>query len=101
MKRLRPRYLALRIEAEQMPDSKELVDAIWGSILKLYGEYGASKVRLSLISHNTAEGFAVIKTVHTALEMVRTALVLTTKIQDKPIAIHVTKISGTIKSLKI
>jgi RNase P/RNase MRP subunit POP5 len=43
--------------------------------------------------------FAVVRTVHTAVDMVRTALASMTRIGNKPVAIHVLTVSGTIKSL--
>jgi RNase P/RNase MRP subunit POP5 len=43
--------------------------------------------------------FAVIRTMHTTVDMVRTALASMTKIGNKPVAIHVLTVSGTIKAL--
>ena len=91
--------MALEIDATESFGPKELMDAIWSSVLKLYGEYGASRTGLALIDCNAEEGFAVIRTVHTAVEMVRTALASITSIANKPAAVHVIRVSGTIKAL--
>jgi RNase P/RNase MRP subunit POP5 len=99
LKAVRRRYLALEIDAPESFGPKELMDAIWGSVLKLYGEYGASRTGLVLIDCNAEKGFAVIRTVHTAVEMVRTALASLTSIANKPAAVHVLRVSGTIKAL--
>ena len=96
---MRRRYLALEIDTEEMLSSHELIDAIWSAVSKLYGEYGASQAGLTLIDYDVEKRFAVIRTTHTTLDMVRTALASITKIGNKPGAIHVLRVSGTIKAL--
>jgi len=99
LKRVRRRYLALEIDAEEMLSSKDFMDAVWSAVLKLYGEYGASRAGLTLIDYDIEKRFAVIRTVHKAVDMIRTALASITKIQDKPAAIHILTVSGTIRAL--
>lgn len=72
---------------------------VWDVILKLYGEYGASRTGLALIDYDTEKKFAILRTAHTTLSMVRAALASITKIGDKPVAVHVLKVSGTIRAL--
>jgi len=96
---VRRRYLALEIDSDGLFDSREFLDAVWGAVLKLYGEYGASRTGLTLIDYDMEKRFAVIRTVHTAVDMVRTALASITRIGDKSVAVHVVRVSGTIKSL--
>ena len=99
MKKVRRRYLALEIDSGELFDSREFLDAVWSAVLKLYGEYGASRVGLALIDYDMEKRFAVIRTVHTAVDMVRTALASMTRIGNKPVAIHILTVSGTIRSL--
>lgn len=99
LKRVRRRYLALEIDSDEVFSSKEFMDAFWGAVLKLYGEYGASWIGLSLIDYDMEKRFAVIRTAHTTLGMVRTALASITRIGNKPAAIHISTVSGTIKAL--
>ena len=99
MKGIRRRYLALEIDSDGLLDSREFMDAVWGAVLKLYGEYGASRAGLALIDYDMEKRFAVIRTMHTTVDMVRTALASMTKIGNKPVAIHVLTVSGTIKAL--
>lgn len=99
LKRVKRRYLAIEIDADEAFSSKEFVDAVWAAILKLYGEYGGSMMGLTLIDYEEEKGFAVIRVMLTALEMVRTALASMTKIGDRPVAVHVLTVSGTIKAL--
>jgi RNase P/RNase MRP subunit POP5 len=93
------RYLALQIESESAMDSRELLDAIWQAITRLYGEYGASQTGLALINFNEENKTALIRVSLTMLQQVRASLVTITQIKNKQTAIHVTAISGTIKSL--
>jgi ribonuclease P/MRP protein subunit POP5 len=96
---MRRRYLALKIDSDETFSPRELMDVVWDAVLKLYGEYGASLSGLTLIGYDAEKGVAVIRTMHTTVEMVRAALASITKIRDKPAAIHVLTISGTIKAL--
>ena len=75
------------------------MDAAWTTFSKLYGEYGASQASLSLINYDGEKKLVIIRTVHTALEMVRTALASLTKIAGKPAAVHILAVSGTLKAL--
>jgi RNase P/RNase MRP subunit POP5 len=76
-----------------------LVDAVWNAVMKLYGEYGASKTGLMLIDYDVERRFGVLRVGHTALDMVRTALASITRIGDKPVVVRVLTVSGTIKAL--
>jgi RNase P/RNase MRP subunit POP5 len=96
---VRHRYLALQIDSDELFDSKEFMDAVWSAVLRLYGEYGASRTGLALIDYDMEKRFAVVRVAHTSLGMIRTALTSITKIGNKPAAIHVLTVSGTIKAL--
>jgi len=99
LKRMKRRYLALEIDCDGTFSAHEFMDAVWGAVLKLYGEYGASRTGLTLINYNLEKKFAVVRATHTAVDMVRTALASMTRIGNKPAAIHVVRVSGTIRSL--
>lgn len=99
LKRVKRRYLALAIDSDEMFGSKELMDALWSAISKLYGEYGASQTRLTLISHDVEKKFAVVRTAQTTVDMIRTASASITKIGNKAVAIRILKVSGTLKAL--
>jgi RNase P/RNase MRP subunit POP5 len=91
--------LALEIDAEEVISLEEFIGAVWNAISRLYGEYGASRAGLTLIDYDADKRFAVIRVAHRSLEMVRTALASIIKVGNKPVAIHVFTVSGTIKSL--
>jgi len=100
LKRVRRRYLALEIDSEAVFSSTDFMDAVYGAVLKLYGEYGASQTGLVLIGYEMEQCFAVLRVAHVAVEMVRAALATITRIGDKPVAVHVLAVSGTLKALR-
>jgi RNase P/RNase MRP subunit POP5 len=75
------------------------MDAVWASILKLFGEYGASLANLALIDYDMEKRVVVLRTSLTALNMVRAAITPITVVADKQAALHVLAVSGTIKAL--
>ena len=99
LKRVRRRYLALRFEPFGL-DSSEFMDVVWGAVLRLFGEVGASVVGLSLVEFDGDGGFAVLRVGHTGLDMVRAALASVTHFGDKRLVIHVLRVSGTLKALR-
>jgi len=99
LKKVRRRYLALEIDSDELFDSREFLDAVWDAVLKLYGEYGASRTGLTLIDYDAEKRLAVIRVANASLETVRTALASITWVRNKPVAIHVLTVSGTIKAL--
>ena len=100
LKKVKRRYLALTIDSPETCCANDFVDAVWESVAKLYGEHGCSIVSMSLISFDSEKKCAVLRAGHTNLEMVRTALASITKISCKPAAVHVLRISGTLRGLR-
>ncbi|MEM2439952.1 MAG: Rpp14/Pop5 family protein [Candidatus Bathyarchaeia archaeon] len=98
--KIRRRYLALKIDSKEKIGQKELMDAIWEAIVKLYGEYGASKTNLALIEYNAERDVAIIRVAHTEIENIRAAIATITEVAAKPAAVHILTISGTIKKLR-
>jgi len=99
LKRVKRRYLALEIERGEGLGSREFLDAVWGAVTRLYGEYGASKTGLTLIDYDVERGFGVVRVLLSAVPMVRASLASITSINGKPVAVHVVTISGTLKAL--
>lgn len=96
----RHRYLALKIESNKTFDKRTLLNKIWNSLTRLYGEYGASKANLVLIDYKPEEGFAILRCNNNGILMVRAAIAIITQIMEAQVAIHVLAISGTIKALR-
>jgi len=99
LKRVKRRYLALEVESDGVFDSKSFMDTVWGAVVRLYGEYGASRTGLTLIDYDGERGFAVVRVLLSAVPMVRASLASITNVAGKPVAVHVVMMSGTLKAL--
>jgi ribonuclease P/MRP protein subunit POP5 len=99
LKRVKRRYLAIKIDSSESFSSKEIMDAVWNAILKLFGEYGASQTGLRLIDYDVERKIVIIRTAHTTLTTVRAATASITQIEGKPASLHILTVSGTIKAL--
>jgi len=97
---VRRRYLALKIVSRQPVNGGDIMDAVWKAVVQLFGEYGASQAGLSLIECNSQKNYAIVRCSHTAADMVRASVVSITEIKEKPAAIHVLGVSGTLRALR-
>ena len=98
-KGVRRRYLALKLVSEQSMSRKDLMNTMWDAVIQLFGEYGASQTNLTLIKYNSERDYAIIRCSHKALEMVKASIASITEIDGKPVAIHIQRVSGTLKAL--
>ena len=98
MKRVKRRYLALEIDAVESCSQNDFLDAVWNSLTKLYGEYGASQVNLNLVRFNVENNTAIIRVNLTSVDMMRAALACLTKIAGKPAAEHTLTATGPPKA---
>jgi RNase P/RNase MRP subunit POP5 len=99
VKRTKRRYLALQLECEGVPGERELMDALWASVTKLYGEVGASLTGLALISLDGERKVAIVRTSLVSLPSVRASLAAVTSVAGAPASMHVLAVSGTLKAL--
>jgi len=97
---VRRRYIAVQLETALKVTQREFMESVWSAVTKFFGEYGASQTELALIDYDMEKAFAILRTRHTAVSMVRVALASITKIGDKPAAVHVLVVSGTLKALR-
>ena len=98
--RIRRRYILVKIESDEEIDRRSFLNAVWSSILRLFGEYGASQTELALIEYRWKERSAILRCSHRALEMVKSAIAAITRINGKEATIHILLVSGTLKSLR-
>ena len=99
LKRIKRRYLALEIDSQVPVSSQQFMDSLWKQVTKLYGEYGASRTGLALINYDEEKHLTIVRVALQTLDIIKTALASLTAIDNKPAAIHVITVSGTIKSL--
>ena len=98
-KGVRRRYLALKLVSESSVSREDLMNNIWNAIIQLFGEYGASQTDLALIKYNHERNFAIVRCSHRALEMVKASIASIMEINGKPAALHIRRVSGTLKAL--
>ena len=99
IKREKRRYLALEAVTNQTIDEWTVFNAVQDSILRLFGEHGASKTNLKQMKYIPEKQQIVIRCSHTMLQQVRAAIVSIVEINEKTTTIHVLGVSGTLKAL--
>ena len=84
----------------QQPLNEQIVlDAVKGSVCRLFGEYGASKANIKLIKGIPEKQQVVIRCSHLMLEKVRAAIASILEADGQLVAVHVVGVSGTLKAL--
>ena len=91
--------MALNVESEHPFDEREVLDAVHVSVLRLFGEYGASKADIKLIKAVPEKRQLLLRCSHLMLEKIRAAIVSTVEVDGKPASFHVVGVSGTLKGL--
>jgi ribonuclease P/MRP protein subunit POP5 len=99
IKREKRRYLALEVAGEQPVDEHVVLDTVQASVMRLFGEYGASKTNLRLITYIPEKRQVVICCSHTMLDKVRASIASIMEINGRTAAVHVVGVSGTLKAL--
>ena len=99
-RRVKRRYLALKVTSEQPIRERDLGGVVWDAVLRLFGEYGASRVDLTLIEYDPERKYAIMRCSHRSVEMLRASIAAVTDIDGKPAAIHIIGVSGTLRSLR-
>ncbi len=99
MKRTKRRYIALQLDCEGVPSDRELMDAIWGAVTRLYGEVGASLTGLALIDFDIERKIVVIRTSLVSLLSMRSSLASVTNVAGGVASLNVLAVSGTLKAL--
>ncbi|MFA5365433.1 MAG: Rpp14/Pop5 family protein [Candidatus Bathyarchaeia archaeon] len=99
IKREKRRYLAVNVETVQPVDEQTVLDAVYGSVVMLFGEVGASQTNLRMIKFVVEKNQFVIQCSHKMLEPVRAAVAFTVLVGGNRAALHVVNVSGTLKAL--
>ncbi len=99
MKRIKRRYLAVQFDCEGAPVERDLIDAVWFSLTRLYGEVGASQSGLALIAYDVEHKIAVIRVNLVCLMQLRASLAAITSVAGACVSLHVLAVSGTLKAL--
>jgi RNase P/RNase MRP subunit POP5 len=99
VKRTKRRYIAVQLDCDGVPAERELLDAVWASITRLYGEVGASLSGLALISFDAERKVAVFRVNLVSLMPFRASLAAVTSVAGAPVSLNVLAVSGTLKAL--
>jgi len=99
IKREKRRYLALKVETEQPVSEQEVLETVQESVLRLFGEYGASKANIKLIKYIPEINQFVFRCSHIMLDNIRAAITSTIMLNRKNVSFHVLNVSGTLKGL--
>lgn len=99
IKQEKRRYLALQLVGQQTIDEVTVINAVKNSVLKLFGEYGASKANLKQITCFPEKKQVIIRCSHLMLDQVRAAIATIIEINGTTATVHVLAVSGTLKSL--
>ncbi|MEM2926908.1 MAG: Rpp14/Pop5 family protein [Candidatus Bathyarchaeia archaeon] len=99
-KRIKRRYIAFRILGEGTFTFREIMEAIQGELLRLYGEHGVAKANLQSIEFDEKNLLGILRCERSSLMEVRAALTALMEISGRPVALHCLGISGTLKSLR-
>ena len=97
---LRRRYIGVKVDSEWELYRKSLADAVYDSLLRLFGEFGASLAGLALIDYHPETKCAVFKCTHKALDMVKASIIAVKDVDGKNVAIQIVYVSGTLKALR-
>ena len=96
----RSRYILFKWRDNIFLDRSILSHALSSSVMRLYGEVGASRTRLRIMDMGTDDNFAIVRCSHKAVDMVRAAASTIKELDGRPIVLYSVGVSGTIKSLK-
>jgi RNase P/RNase MRP subunit POP5 len=97
--RTKHRYLAFRVSGPRSFTASEITESLVSAIRELYGNDGLSRIKPKLIKFSPEEQRGILRCVHLHLSETRTAFALLDRISGSKVAIHVERVSGTIKSL--
>ena len=100
VRNIRRRYIKFKIYLINEINEIDVFEGIRTNIKELYGLKGLINSDPKLIEYDSVKKTGILRCTHKELRNTRAAIASITKIQDSELAIHVLKVSGTIKTLK-
>ena len=94
------RYLAISLDGGDAFSEQEISDALYQAVQELFGDFGVSGLRPRLIEYDEEKRVGIVRCDRSHTREMRAALALITEISNSDVAVRVTGVSGTIKSLK-
>lgn len=90
----------MKIDIEGNVERTDLINAVSSSLLKLFGEFGASLAELTLVDFDPQVNCATFRCSHKTLEMVKSSIIALGEIKGKKAATQIVYVSGTLKALR-
>jgi len=97
---VRRRYIGVRIESQGELEGRGLAAALSGSLVRLFGEYGASLADLRLVDYQPESRCAIFRCNHKAVDTVRASIAALRDVDGEKTALRVICVSGTLKALR-
>ncbi len=97
---MRRRYVAAIVVGSRTFAERDVYDAVWTSLVWLFGEVGASQAELYLVKYDEEKGQATFRCSHKALEMVKASIAATTEVANEKASLRMVRVSGTLRSLR-
>ncbi len=96
------RYIAFKINSEEKVEFGDLINALWSSILNLFGEVNTGDIDFWLVKDawEKKSQRGLVKCNHKHVSKVRLAMALIERIGDSKVSIQSLGVSGTMKSAK-
>ncbi|MFH1403224.1 MAG: Rpp14/Pop5 family protein [Candidatus Altiarchaeota archaeon] len=98
--RERNRYLVFEAISDSQFDRKAVVNSLWNSMLRLYGEVGASETSIWIMDWDEGKSRGIVKVNHKAIDRARAAIGLVGDIGGKSVILRVITVSGTLKKAR-
>lgn len=100
--REKKRYIAFEILGEENVEFSNLINALWHSLLNLFGEVETGSINFWLVKDtwSKTKQRGLIKCNHNHVSEVRLALALLERIGDTKVSIRTLGVSGTMKSAR-
>jgi len=97
---MRRRYVATVVEGSRTFAERDIFDAVWTSLVQLFGEVGASQAELYLVEYDEEKGRVTFRCSHKSLEMTKASIAATTEVANQKASLRMIRVSGTLRSLR-
>lgn len=99
--RERHRYIRFKIISEEPVEYSDFEQAVWHTLLELYGESGVSNTSFWLMRnlYDAGEQSGVIRCNNLSVQQILAGLGLVVRLGESKIVIKIVKVSGTLKGL--
>jgi ribonuclease P/MRP protein subunit POP5 len=97
------RYILFRIISQEPIEYGDFEQAVWHTLLELYGESGVAKTSFWLMKnlYDWREQQGIIRCNHKSVSQILAALGLVSRLGDSRVVVKIMKVSGTLKGAGI